>query len=180
MIPGKVRWAIRPLVALLVLGATALPTRAAEKETVARTRKYLEAENRAKGILFFMHPTASFEKLEYIRTIGVFDARTRKERKGHYCLEYRFHWKSGLFNDDHTTVLQASFDEAGKLDEIGGGKTTTFIKPFAASNVVLAAVKEQILEAFEDDAAAHRVVKGLIEDQDVRKLLTFVLQREQK
>jgi hypothetical protein len=173
MRPGKVRWAWAILAAFF-LGGLALPTRAADKETIAKSRKYLEAKGRAKAILFFMHPTASFEKMEYLRTTVV------KGREGHYCLEYRFRWKSNLFDDDHTTAFQAFFDEAGKLDAIAGGKTTTFVKPFAASNVVLAAVEEQLLEAFEDDAAARRVVKKLIADKEVRKLLTFMLQRGQK
>jgi hypothetical protein len=176
---GLIRWPWAPLVALGVLGGMAHPARAADKETIAKSRKYLEAESRAKAILFFMHPTASFEKMEYVRTTGVTDPRTRKERKGHYCLEYRFRWKSGQL-DDHTTILHASFDEEGKLDAIVGGKTTTFVKPFAAANIVLGAVKEQILEVFEDDTAARRVVKGHIDDKDIRKLLTFLLQREQK
>ena len=177
---GKNSWAWTPLVVLVVLGGTAIPARAADKETIAKTRKYMEDEGRAKSILFFMHPTATFQKLDLVRTTGVIDARTKKEREGHYCLEYRFGWKSALFDDDNTTILQAFFDDDGKLDEIVGGKTTTFVKPFTASNVVLAAVKEQIVEAFEEDAAAQRIVKGLIEDQDVRKLLTFMLQRGQK
>ena len=180
MRPDTIRRAWASVAALVCLGGLALPAHAADKETIAKSRKFLGAESRAKGILFFMHPTASFRKVEHVRTTGVVDARTRKEREGHYCLEYRFSWKSGLFDDEHTTLLQAFFDEDGKLGEIVGGKTTTFVKPFTASNIVLAAVKEQILEAFEDDAASQRVVKGLIEDQDVRKLLTFVLQREQR
>ena len=177
---GKNVWAWAPILVVVILGGTTIPARAADKETVAKTRKYMEDESRAKAILFFMHPTATFQKMDHVRTTGVIDARTKKERAGHYCLEYRFSWKSALFDDNNTTILQAFFDDDGKLDEIVGGKTTTFVKPFTASNVVLAALKEQIVEAFEEDPASQRFVKKLIEDQDVRKLLTFMLQRGQK
>ena len=180
MIDGKNSWAWAPLMALVVVGDAAMPARAADQETVAKSRKYLEDESRARAILFFMHPTATFQKMDLVRTIGVIDAHTKKERKGHYCLEYRFRWKSALFDDNHTTILQVSFDADGKLAAIVGGKTTTIVEPFTASIVVLAAVKEQIVEAFEEDPAAQRVVKGLIESRDIRKLLTFLLQRGQE
>src|SRR4051794_17061313 len=61
------------LAALAVLVLAGGPARASDRKVEERTRSYLEDEKRAKFILFFLHPTAEYRKVECLRVSGVVD-----------------------------------------------------------------------------------------------------------
>lgn len=169
----------RLLAALVLACACAGPARAADKDHVDAAKKFLTDKDRAKAVLFFMHPTADFKSVKLVEQTGVINALTKEERKGWFCLKMRYSWRSNLFNDDHTTDLLVFFNDKGKLDSLRAGTTSTFAKPFGAANVVLAAVKEKLLEDIKDDDV-RKVVAAFIRNEDVAGLLGYLLKLDQK
>jgi hypothetical protein len=165
---------------LLMVLALAGPVSAADADQVASARQFLGDEARAKAILFFMHPTAEYGGVKYVKQTGVVNAATGEARQGWFCLHYQFQWKSGLFNDANTTEALAFFNERGRLMEVQAGATSSFVKPFTAANIVIAAVKDEILKNVNGDDNKEKIVRALIEEADARGLLTFLLQLEQK
>jgi hypothetical protein len=171
------------VLAKLALAAVALTCGAAtaqaqDKDKVEAARKYLTNKANAEGILFFMHPTAQFESVSCDQ-FDVTDSKSGQVRKGWFCLRLRFVWKSKLFDDDNTSDLHVFYDDKGRLHDVRAGATTTFVKPFAAANLALAAVKDALLENVKDPAERKAVAK-LIEGGDARLLLRYLLQMDQK
>jgi hypothetical protein len=162
---------------VLLLGLVA-PAAAADPDQVSRAQGFLAGGGRPKAILFFMHPTAEYRDMQYLKQTGVVSG-TGLERPGWFCLHYRFRWKSGLFGDENTTEFRAFFNDRGRLAEIQAGPTSSFAGPFTATNIVMAAVKDEVLKNVKGDNNKERIVRRLIEDADARGLLTFLLQVDQ-
>jgi hypothetical protein len=179
-----VRTSLRAVGTILLLALLSpAAARAQDDKAVARARAYLENEERAKGILFFAHPTAEFQKLKLVQTDQVVD-ENNKVLRGHFVLTYRFSWKSGLFQDNHTTDLDFFFDAKGRFYKIDVGEkgTTTFIEPFTAANLVVKAVKDGLIKKVDKEgtAADRKLVRQLLQDADARGLLEWILIFDQK
>src|SRR5262249_21299204 len=129
------------------------------------------------------HPTAEFQKLKLVQSDKVVD-ENNKVRRGHFVLTYRFSWKSGLFQDNHTTDLDFFFDGKGRFYQVDVGEngTTTFIDPFVGENLVVKAVKHGIIKKVDKEgtAADRKLVRQLLQVGDAQGLLEWILIFDQK
>lgn len=159
------------VVSLMLLVPAGL-ARAADQGQVAKAKAFLNAEERAKAILVLMHPTADFQGLDFVKETTV-TGTDRKVLDGWFCLRYRWNWK-GLFGNEWSE-LDFIFDHRGKIYSIETGRTTSVVGQFEAANVVMAALKKELIEAFKDDPAAQKQIGKYIEGSDVKGLATFLL-----
>lgn len=171
--PSKVLLAL--CLAVLARG----PVWAADKDKVDAAKRFLSNTDRAKGVLFFAHPTATYNKVD---VEGVSDVENRAGRPipGAFAITMRYTWKS-LFDDTNTSDLIFFFNARGRLTEIQLGRTTSFFKQFTGSDIVLNAVKDELEKKIDEwkDADARRTARGLIRSADTRGLLTLILQMDQ-
>ena len=148
------------------------PARADTRE-VAAAKAYLTDTNRAKGCLFFAHPTATYQRADVIRTEGDLVP-------GSFKVTVRYTWKS-LLNDTNTSDLVYYFDARGRLTDLRAGPTTSFFPQFTAADTVIAAVKDELMKevAKWNDANARQTAATLISRADARGLLALILQQAQ-
>jgi hypothetical protein len=101
-------------------------------------------------------------------------------RTDDFTITMRYTWKS-LFDDTNTSDLMFGFNAAARLTKIELGKTTSFFPQFTGSDIVLNAIKDELVKKVNewDDAAARRTALGLIRRADTRGLLTVLLQQDQ-
>jgi len=165
------------VVALILSSQVSAQAQTATKAAAAE--KFLTQKERAKGMLFFMHPTAELRSVSCIKQTEVINKATRQVKQGWFCLQMRFSWRSTVFNDNHTSDLLVFFNDQGKLDEVQAGTTTTFIKPFTASNLVMTAVKTKLLNNIKDPTM-KRTVSAFVARSDSAGLLTYLLKVDQK
>lgn len=154
--------------------------RAADPSAVERAKRYIQIDSRARGILAFAHPSARFKSLELVQQTDVRSGRTGQLIPGAFCLHYRFRWRSELFNDNHWSDVKIFFSDRGRVLEVQGGRTSTFVPPFTAANVVMEAIKDALLRRLANDPPAQRRVRQLIANADAKGLLTFILQLDQR
>ena len=156
-------------VAILARG----PASAADAKKVDAAKRFLTSVDRSKGILFFAHPTGTY------RTVAVKEVDNGAGRTDDFTITMRYTWKS-LFDDTNTSDLMFGFNAAGRLTKIELGKTTSFFPQFTGSDIVLNAIKDELVKKVNewDDAAARRTALGLIRRADTRGLLTVLLQHE--
>lgn len=161
---------------LLTLAGSA---QAADKALIARAQQFLENDNLAKGILFFIHPTPTLQRWEYRDCTGVKDGRG-KELLGHFALHYRYHWKGGLLGDTGHTDVIFFFNANGRFEELQA-RSTSPVAPFGGANLVIGAVKDVLLKEIDksNDETAKKVVRKLIEDVNAKGLLEFLMKWEQ-
>ncbi len=164
--PAKVLLAL--CLALLAAG----PALAADPDKVAAAKRFLTNADRSKGILFFAHPTATYRGAEVKKVT---------EDGDEFSITMRYTWKS-LFDETNTTELVFSFDDRGRLLETRKGRTSSFFQPFAGGDIVLGAIKDDLLKkvAEWEDATARRTAYELIENTDTRRLLNLILQMDQR
>ena len=163
-------------VAALVLPVK--PARAADPKDVDAAKTFLTNMSRAKGVLFFCHPTATYESVEVTGDGGV--TRDGRLVPGAFHVKVRYTWKS-LFNDTNTSDLHFLFDAKGRLTELQAGRTTSLFAQFSAADVVIDAIKDELTKevAKWKDAAARQLAADLISKADARGLLTLILQQDQ-
>jgi hypothetical protein len=163
------------LCALLLMGASAC---AQDTPAMATAKAFLSDSNRAKGTLFFCHPTATYRGVRVLGQGGVKQAGLAVP--GAFYIEVRYTWKS-LFDDTNTSDLVFFFDARGRLTDLRAGRTTSIFPQFAASNAVIDAVKTELMKevARWKDATARQTALNLIDRADARGLLLLILQQAQ-
>ncbi len=163
---------VKPLLALCtVLLLACGRAGAADTELVDRAKDYLADTDRAKMVLFFAHPTATYQDASVARVTGMRDG---------FSVTMRYSWKS-LFDSDNTSDLVFYFNDRGRLTDIESGRTTSFFKQFTGSDIVLDALKDELVKKIRDwdDPDARRTALALIRNADTRALLTLLLQVDQ-
>ena len=158
----------------LLFGATlaalvlpVMPARAADPKEVDAAKAFLTNMSRAKGVLFFCHPTATYQSVEVTGDGGV--SRDGRLVPGAFHVKVRYSWKS-LFNDTNTSDLHFFFDAKGRLTELQAGRTTSLFAQFSAADVVIGGVKDELTKevAKWKDAAARQLAADLISKADAR------------
>jgi hypothetical protein len=164
--------------ALAVLVLPVQPTRAADPKAVDAAKTFLSNVSRAKGILFFCHPTATYQSVKVLGDGGV--TQNGRQVPGAFHVKVQYTWKN-LFNDRNTSDLIFFFDEDGHLTELQAGRTTSLFAQFSAADVVISAIKDELMKevAKWKDARARRLAVDLINKADARGLLTLILQQDQ-
>jgi len=165
--------------ALAALVLPVKPARAADAKDVDAAKTFLTNVSRAKGILFFCHPTATYQSVKVVGDGGV--TRAGRPVPGAFHVKVQYTWKS-LFNDTNTSDLIFFFDTNGRLTELQAGRTTSLFAQFSAADVVIGAVKEELMKAVANwkDATARQLAADLIRKADARGLLTLILQQDQR
>jgi hypothetical protein len=164
---------------LFALLLAASGARAADADQVARAKRYLTNADTAKATLFFAHPTATYRGVEVVGLGDVIDG-ARRPVPGAFALTVRYEWKS-LFDDTNTSDIVFLFNNRGRLTEVQAGRTTSFFAEFSGADLVLAAVKDELLKDVEKwkDAEARRTAYALIRAADTKGILTLLLQTGQ-
>jgi hypothetical protein len=166
----------------LVLGAVLLLgslVRAAEPSQVASAKTFLTNQDRAKGALFFAHPTAAYRSAAVTAISDVVDPQ-RRPVPGAFAVTVRYTWKN-LLDDTNTSDLLFFFNAKGRLTEVQIGATTSFFRQFTGADLVLDALKDELMKDVNkwQDAAARKTALTLIRNSDTRGLLTLILQMQQ-
>jgi hypothetical protein len=154
----------------------------AQSETdINRARTFIEETPRSKGILFFAHPEAQFQSVEFVEKHTVVDG-DRKVIPGHFAFTYRYAWKSGLSNQDNTTQLIFFFDQGGRFYSVKAGTTTSFFRPFEISDAVVKELRDQLIQKVDREGSENdkRLIRTLIQNGDARGMLTLILRLAQK
>jgi hypothetical protein len=153
--------------------------RAADTEQIEAAKRYLTDADRSRAVLFFAHPTGTYRSVEFAKVGNVVD-RAGATIDGAFAVTVRYTWRS-LFDDTNTSELHFFFDPRGRLTEIQNGRTSSIFPQFTGSDLVLAAVKDDLEKRVEDwqDADARRAARALIRSADTRGLLTLILKVDQ-
>ena len=141
------------------------PARAAEDDPVEVRRVRKMVENEKQVILFFAHPTVSFQSLRYDGF---------RPLKDGFTVTYTFNWE-GTSGEGYSELIFVC-DRNGKLDFIRPGDTSAvFFKPFVASNLVVTLLKDELRNEprLQDDREVMRLL-----EKDAKAVLESYLRRD--
>jgi hypothetical protein len=125
---------------------------------IGRANKLIDDEKAIIGR--FMHPTGALDKIVC--------TKTKEYGTGEFYCVYAFHFDGGKY----TSSLRFSFFEDGSLAAIDIAGTTTWIKPFQAVDLVIAAVVHVVPQV-------GRSVTAALKDEPAKMLLEFWLRSRQ-
>jgi hypothetical protein len=125
---------------------------------MARANKLIDDEKAIIGR--FMHPTGALDKIVC--------TKTKECGTGEFYCVYAFHFDGGKY----ASSLRFSFFEDGSLADIDVAGTTTWIKPFQAVDLVIAAVVHLVPQV-------GRSVTAALKDEPAKMLLEFWLRSRQ-
>ena len=153
---------------VIVIVALTTCTAVAQTESVniERTRKLIESEK--ETILFFAHPTATYQSHRYDGS---------KQLRDGFSVTYTFNWHSNISDKDHYTELTFHCDRNGKLDSIENISTSSLFKPFFGSNSVVSLIKREMQK---DPELQKNSELMMLLKKDSKQILETYLRRDVK
>lgn len=120
----------------------------------------------AKVILFFAHPSATFESVQLDE---------HQNLKSGFALTYTFRWQSKISDKLHHSVLTFYCDDRGRVSSIDPQSASSLMKPFFGANVTTSLIRRELEN--DPDFKKNPVLMKLA-DRNAKEILETYLQQD--
>lgn len=120
----------------------------------------------AKVILFFAHPSATFESVQLDK---------HQNLKSGFALTYTFRWQSKISDKSHHSVLTFYCDDRGRVSSIDPQSASSLMKPFFGANVTTSLIRRELEK--DPDFKKNPVLMKLA-DRNAKEILETYLKQD--